>query len=128
MGSTATSLRRYMSRVRLLSLLLLCLALVDAPVTALRTQAASPRGPAARPAPAGLALVDMTAPYNPVDLGFFDTGPGPRGVHELDLTVQGGRALALLAVPGSESSGTGDLRIVDITDPRSPVQIADWGV
>src|SRR5262249_1568163 len=66
----------------------------------------------------GLALVDVSAPHNPVELGFFDTGTGPRGVHELDLAQQDGRLLALLAVPNAERAGIGDVQIVDITDPR----------
>lgn len=79
-------------------------------------------------APGGLALVDITDPRNPVDLGFFSTGPGPGGVHELDVTVRDGRAFALLAVPYAERYGAGDLRIVDITDPRHPVEVGSWGV
>lgn len=75
----------------------------------------------------GLALVDVTDPHDPRDLGFFPTGGGTRGVHELDVTVRDGRVLALLAVPYSESRGDGDLRIVDITDPRQPVQLSSWG-
>ena len=76
----------------------------------------------------GLALVDVTDPRTPATLAFFDTSPGPGGVHELDVTVRpDGRALALLAVPLSERGGVGDLRIVEITDPRRPVQLAHWG-
>lgn len=75
--------------------------------------------------PAGLALVDITDPRHPAPLAFFSTGA--RGVHELDVTVQPDRALALLAVPYSERGGPGDFRIVDITDPRHPVQLAAWG-
>ena len=77
---------------------------------------------------AGLALVDVTDPRHPVDLGFFDTAPAPGGVHELDVVQRDGRVLALLAVPGSEQFGAGDFRIVDITDPRRPVQLAAWGI
>lgn len=80
-------------------------------------------------AASGLALVDITDPRNPVELSFFDTGRGSRGVHELDVTVRpDGQVLALLAVPFSESSGPGDVRILDISDPRRPVQLAHWGV
>ncbi len=76
--------------------------------------------------PAGLALVDITDPRHPTPLSFV--GTGARGVHELDVTVRPDRALALLAVPYGERGGPGDLRIVDITDPRHPVQLAAWGV
>ena len=76
----------------------------------------------------GLALWDITDPRDPQQLSFFLTGVGPRGVHELDVTVQNGRVLALLAVPYSQSSGQGDFRIVDITDPRRPVQLYAWDI
>jgi hypothetical protein len=50
------------------------------------------------------------------------------GVHEFTVRQQGDRWLAYLAVPNSEiTEGTGDLRIVDVTDPRDPVQLVDWG-
>lgn len=75
--------------------------------------------------PAGLALVDITDPRNPTPLSFV--GTGARGVHELDVAVRPDRALALLAVPYGERGGPGDFRIVDITDPRRPVQLAAWG-
>ena len=78
--------------------------------------------------PAGLALVDVSDPANPVDLAIFPTPTASRGVHELDLLAQAdGRVLALLAAPGSERAGVGDLQIVDVTDPRRPVLIASWG-
>jgi hypothetical protein len=75
----------------------------------------------------GLALVDISDPRNPVDLGFFGTGAGPRGVHELDVTSRDGRVLALLAVPSGETYGAGDFQIIDITDPRNPVRLSFWG-
>ncbi|HSH81755.1 MAG TPA: PA domain-containing protein [Herpetosiphonaceae bacterium] len=83
----------------------------------------------------GLELVDITDPRNPERLGLFPAGA--HGVHELDVTTTpDGRALALLAVPDLEvetateegSGGTGDLLIVDISDPAQPVQLAEWGV
>ncbi len=76
----------------------------------------------------GVSLYDVTDPLAPVQLGFFATGAA-RGVHELDLVQQGNRVLALLAVPFSESYGSdGDFRIVDVSDPRRPAQLAAWGV
>ncbi|HEX8968385.1 MAG TPA: hypothetical protein VF937_10915, partial [Chloroflexota bacterium] len=79
-------------------------------------------------APSGLALWDVTDPSSPVELGFISTGRGSRGVHEFTLRHQADRWLAYLAVPNSEiTDGSGDLRIVDVTDPRNPVPIADWG-
>ena len=85
----------------------------------------------------GLELFDITDPANPEFLSFFETGS--IGVHEFDLTrAPGGRTLALLAVPDLEaltatpeagfSDGTGDLLIVDISDPTEPALMADWGV
>ena len=76
---------------------------------------------------AGVALFDVTDPRNPVELGSLSTGG--RGVHELDLVQQGDRVLALLAVPDTEvrPGGVGDFRVVDVTDPHRPVQLAAWG-
>jgi hypothetical protein len=79
-------------------------------------------------APSGLAIWDVTDPSNPEELAFLSTGRGSRGVHEFSLRHQGDRWIAYLAVSNAEvTDGSGDLRIVDVTDPRHPVQIADWG-
>jgi hypothetical protein len=78
--------------------------------------------------PDGLAIWDVTDPSNPVELAFFVTGRRSLGVHEFTIVQQGQRWLALLAVPNSEiSDGAGDLRIVDVTDPRQPTELVDWG-
>jgi hypothetical protein len=82
----------------------------------------------------GLALFDVTDPRRPDQLSFFPVPAG--GVHELDLVERAdGTALAVLAVPFVEFFDTyfgtadgGEFRVVDITDPASPVEIADWGV
>lgn len=82
----------------------------------------------------GVRLIDVTDPVNPVELSFLPMPAG--GVHELDLVVRpDGRALALLAVPFVEFENTyfganagGEFRIVDVTDPVNPVEIADWGI
>jgi len=77
---------------------------------------------------AGLALWDVGDPTAPRELGFFDTGRGARGVHELAVGKQGDHWYAYLAVPNSEVvGGPGDLRIVDVTDPANPTAVADWG-
>jgi hypothetical protein len=79
-------------------------------------------------APGGLAIWDVTDPFNPSELAFFSTGRGSRGVHEFIVRQRGDRWLAYLAASNSEvSDGTGDLRIVDVSDPRQPVGLADWG-
>ncbi len=79
----------------------------------------------------GVDLWDVTDPRAPQRLGFASTGPGSGGVHELDLVQRtDGRVLALLAVPFSEAGNPdhlGDFRVVDVTDPRAPVPLADWG-
>jgi hypothetical protein len=79
----------------------------------------------------GLELWDVSDPAQPERLGFLDVGPLPfGGVHELYLLQREERVLALLAVPFSEvfhPAGLGDLRIVEVTDPRNPVELADWG-
>jgi hypothetical protein len=82
----------------------------------------------------GLDLWDVTNPRRPTHLAFLQTGPD--GPHETDIVTRAdGRSLALFAVPFSEGSdqfeGTtfgGDFRIVEITDPENPVELADWGV
>lgn len=83
---------------------------------------------------AGLALFDVTDPSDPTELSFLPMPSG--GVHELDMVVRpDGRALALLAVPFAEfedvwfgGNNGGEFRIVDITDPTDPQEIADWGI
>jgi len=83
---------------------------------------------------AGLLLLDVTDPSDPQELSFFPTPAG--GVHELDLVARAdGQVLALLAVPFVEFENTyfgadagGEFRIVDISDPQNPVELADWGV
>jgi hypothetical protein len=76
----------------------------------------------------GLALWDVTDPSNPAELSMFVTGRRSLGVHEFTVRQQGERWFAYLAVPNSEiTDGSGDLRIVDITDPRHPTQILAWG-
>jgi hypothetical protein len=79
-------------------------------------------------AASGLAIWDITNPGQPAELGFVSTGRSPRGVHEFTVRQRGDRWFAYLAVPNSETTdGRGDLRIVDVTDPRQPVEVADWG-
>jgi hypothetical protein len=76
----------------------------------------------------GFAIWDVTDPSNPAELAFAATGQRSLGVHEFTVRQQGDRWLAYLAVPNSEiGDGAGDLRILDFTDPRNPVQVADWG-
>lgn len=82
----------------------------------------------------GLQLFDVTDPGDPQPLAFHPVPAG--GVHELDLVTRGdGMTLALLAVPFVEFENTyfganagGEFRIVDISDPTAPDELADWGV
>jgi hypothetical protein len=80
---------------------------------------------------AGLALYDVTNPAKPKELGRLATGVAS-GVHELGVVQRpDGRVLALAAVPYSfnlSQGRQGDLRIIDITDPRRPRELADWDV
>jgi hypothetical protein len=80
---------------------------------------------------AGLALYDVTDPARPRELGRLATGVAS-GVHELGVVQRpDGRVLALAAVPYSfnlSQGRQGDLRIVDITDPRRPRELADWDI
>jgi hypothetical protein len=84
--------------------------------------------------PVGLKLFDVTDPAHPQALSLLELEELPfGGVHELDVVVRAdGRALALLAVPfaeaGFQAEPKGEFRIVDITDPTNPVELADWGI
>lgn len=83
-------------------------------------------------APRGIDLWDVTNPQKPQHLAFWSSGPagpaGARGVHELYLFQRGNRAYVTAAVPSSEDiEGVGDFRLVDVTDPRNPVQLSAWG-
>ena len=87
---------------------------------------------AAVAAPRGLDLWDVTDPRRPLHLAFLASGPGQsgvaRGVHELHVFQRGARAFVAGMVPESEErDGTGDFRLIEVTDPRKPVQLADWG-
>ncbi|HEX2110437.1 MAG TPA: hypothetical protein VHF67_02680 [Gaiellaceae bacterium] len=79
---------------------------------------------------AGLALFDVTRPGRPRLLGRLASERGVRGVHELSVVQRAdGRVLALLAVPHSllvTEGRKGDVRIVDVTNPRAPQELADW--
>jgi hypothetical protein len=81
----------------------------------------------------GIDLWDVTDPTAPEHLGFFET-PASGGVHEISLTQQGDRVLALAAVPFSEVTTAlflgetiGDFQLVDVSDPANPFLTDDWG-
>ncbi len=80
----------------------------------------------------GVDLWDVTNPRQPQHLAFWSSGPngpgGARGVHELQLFQRGDRAYIAAAVPYSEAyQGVGDFRLIDVTDPRQPIQVGTWG-
>ena len=80
----------------------------------------------------GLALFDVTAPARPRLLGRLAVTRRMRGVHELSVVQRAdGRVLALLSVPHSYEATArrkGDVRIVDVSDPRRPRELASWDV
>jgi hypothetical protein len=90
----------------------------------------------------GIMLWDVTDPENPVELGRLSTGCCTRGLHEFEVEHRAdlGRTFAYATVPASEYAeasspsgfrdrqGRGDFRLIDITDPRAPVAVSDWGV
>lgn len=81
----------------------------------------------------GMALWDVTRPRHPERLAFLRT---PAGVHELDLAVRADdTVLALLVTPFTEWTDTyfetnfgGEFRIVDVTHPRNPDRLSNWGI
>ena len=78
----------------------------------------------------GVNFWDVSDPKHPRKLSFLGVTTGDGGVHELDLFQRGRHVYALLATPFSEWFDPvpgGDFRIVDVTNPAAPVQIAEWG-
>ncbi len=78
----------------------------------------------------GVDLWDVTDPSDPVHLAHLGLTTGGGGVHELDLIDRGTSAYVIATTPWSEwfdPSGAGDVRIVDVSDPTSPVEVADLG-
>jgi len=78
----------------------------------------------------GAEFWDVTDPYHPHRLSILGVTNGGGGVHELDLIQRGDNVYAALATPFSEwfdPVPEGDFRIVDVTDPRHPWQVSEWG-
>jgi hypothetical protein len=86
-----------------------------------------------RAAAKGFALYDVTRPSAPKLLAFVPTDP--RGSHEIWLATARGRAYVYTAIVGSEirsspagaRAGKPDFRIIDVTEPREPKQVGQWG-
>jgi hypothetical protein len=77
----------------------------------------------------GLALHDVTDPAAPQMLGFWSAGPGTGAITDFDVWTHNGRLLVGAVVPNSlldHENALGDVRVIDITDPSDPGQIADW--
>jgi len=73
---------------------------------------------------------DVTNPYRPRKLSALGLAHGGGGVHELDLVQRGNKVYALLALPFTEwfePVPLGDFVIVDVTNPRAPVKVGEWG-
>lgn len=78
----------------------------------------------------GVSLWDVTDPSAPTKLGAIGLTNGGGGVHELDIAVRKDGVFVLAATPGSEAFDPvpgGEFRIVDVTDPRHPAQVGEWG-
>lgn len=89
----------------------------------------------------GLMLWDVTDPSDPKQIGYLKTACCTRGVHEFEVERHAnGRTYAYATVPTSryldsntlsgfrDMNGDGDFRLIDITNPAAPVQVADWGI
>jgi hypothetical protein len=82
----------------------------------------------------GIGLYDVTDPSDPKLLSLRQSGVF--GVHELWLEVRGKKAFVYEAAIFSEVDAffngedpdevNPEFRIVDVTDPRNPVQVGDW--
>jgi hypothetical protein len=89
----------------------------------------------------GFALYDVTNPATPRRLALHET-PDTDGSHEIAFKQVGDHAYVYTAIPFSElatspdfnpdtfsadTPGEPDFRIVDVSDPRDPVQVGAWG-
>jgi len=84
----------------------------------------------------GIGLYDVTKPRKPKELSLRQSGIF--GVHELWLERRGNRAYVyeaaifeevIAAFDGEDPEDVNpEFRIVDVSDPRNPVQIGDWSI
>ena len=83
----------------------------------------------------GFALYDVSRPARPRLLSIVNTLPVV-GSHELWLQAVGNRAYVYTAIPRAELRGSPDgitpanpdFRIYDVSDPKHPVQVGQWGI
>jgi hypothetical protein len=90
----------------------------------------------------GLQVWDVTEPARPVELARLSTGCCTRGLHELEVQHRPDlrKTFVYASVPTSEyadsnspsgrrdQAGRGDFRLIDVTNPRAPVEVSSWGV
>ncbi|MEN8234672.1 MAG: peptidoglycan DD-metalloendopeptidase family protein [Actinomycetota bacterium] len=77
----------------------------------------------------GFVLYDVTDSSEPAVLGIYDTGSGTVGISDLDVWHGDGVVRVIAAVPNSRmdhEQRLGDVRIIDVSDPVWPADIADW--
>ncbi|WP_216829321.1 LVIVD repeat-containing protein [Alkalihalobacterium elongatum] len=77
----------------------------------------------------GVLLYDVTDPYNPERLGFYQLDRKITGTHELYLTTQGNRALVLASNPYADYYTNGeqkDFQIIDVSNPSDPELLWQW--
>jgi hypothetical protein len=78
---------------------------------------------------AGFAIYDIGDPSNPELLSAMPTGEGTLGVQHLDVLAEPDRVLVAVTVPNSHQhdlDGRGDVRLYDVTDPSTVVEVSDW--
>ncbi|WP_096186308.1 LVIVD repeat-containing protein [Evansella halocellulosilytica] len=77
----------------------------------------------------GAVLYDVSNPYEPERLGFYELDRAITGTHELYLTTQGNRALMLLSNPYADYYTNGeerDFQIIDVSDPANPEKLWEF--
>jgi hypothetical protein len=83
----------------------------------------------------GFAVYDVTKPSRPRLMSIVNTRPA-HGSHELWLEAAGGRAFVYTALSRSEhhttpdgvTPGKPDFRIFEVTNPRTPTLVGQWGI
>jgi hypothetical protein len=80
----------------------------------------------------GLLVYDVTNPLRPTLLSRVTSGRVSHGVHELSAVQRAdGRVLVLESTPRMfemNDGAMGDVRIIEITNPRRPRELTDWDV
>jgi hypothetical protein len=77
----------------------------------------------------GVLLYDVSDPYKPKRLGFYQLDRRVTGTHELFLTTQGNRVILLASNPYADYYTHGkekDFQIIDVTDPTNPEKIWEF--